>query len=334
MEIKMQISLSNKFRITPTLIILAITSLVFSLASSFLFGELMLPLSTAALAALFVLEGGRRRIFSIAVPLLAIAADLIIHGTLSYLALEATVLAIVIALFFLQGSKAECAFWLTLTVSLFVVFAMVLAAYQATGAFDFDAFIDYYISLYETVEEWFTELFREVIASYGDAAEGIDPSMASTLLGTMASVIPSTIMIFGFAVAGVSLKIFSRILRTLCDVESRAHISAWRFVLPTPIYVAFWVAALLNLFVGLSGASSMFSIVVLNVYNLLLYVFVYIGFGVVIDFLTALFKKRSLAILVTVGAFILFSTLAVELIAYFGASVVFYRKRGIGGKNL
>ena len=330
----MQISLSDKFRTIPTLIILALLSLVASVASSFLFGDLLLPLTAATLAVLFVLEGGRRRIFSIAVPLLAIAADLLIHGTLSYLALEATVLAIIIAMFFLQGSKAECSFWLALAVSLFVLFAMVLVAYQQTGVLELDAFLDYYIGLYKEVEAWFTELFREVIASSGDAAEGIDPSIASTLLSTMASIIPSMIMVFGFAVAGVSLKIFCRILRFLSDSESAERISAWRFALPTPLYVAFWVAAALNLLSGLFGTTGMFSIVVLNVYNLLLYVFAYMGIGVVVNLLTSIFKKRSLAILAVVGAFIAFSSLAIELIAYFGASVVFYRKRDTGGKNL
>ena len=78
----------------------------------------------------------------------------------------------------------------------------------------------------------------------------------------------------------------------------------------------------------------MFGIVVANVYNVLLYVFVYVGLGVVIGFLTALFKKRSRAILVMVAAILFSGAFAIELIAYFGASFVFFRRRDNGEKNL
>ena len=334
MEIQMQIFLSNKFKTTPTLIVFAVLSVLFSATSILLLGELMLPLSAASLAILFVLESGRRRIFSIAIPLIAIAADLILHGGFSYLAIETTVLAVIIVMFFLRGSKAECAFWLTLTTSIFVIFAMVLAAYLGTGVLSLDAFIDYYIGIYEMVEQLIVQVFEEAVAVAGTNLDGVDPSVIPAILSAMASLIPSVIIVFGFAVAGVSLKLFSRALRFLCDDESRARISEWRFALPMPLYIAFWVAAALNLFSGILGTDGMFNIVVMNVYNVLLYVFVYVGFGVVVDFLTTLFNKRSLAIVATFAAIIFMGSIAIELIAYFGASSVFFRRGGIDGKKL
>ena len=330
----MQISLSDKFKTLPTVIVFAVLSILFSATSLLLLGELMLPLSVASLAILFVLESGRRRIFSIAIPVIAIAADLILHGVFSYLALETTVLALIIAIFFLRGSKAECAFWLTLATSLFVVFAMALAAYQSTGVLSLDAFIDYYIGIYETIEKVIVEAFEEVRATAGTSLDGVDPSIIPALLSTMASLVPSMIIIFGFAVAGVSLKLFSGVLRFLCDDENRARISEWRFALPMPIYIAFWIAAVLNLFSGIFGTDGMFNIVVMNVYNVLLYVFLYVGFGVVVDFFTTFFKKRSLAIVVTLAAIMFMGSIAIELIAYFGASSVFFKRRGIDGQNL
>lgn len=330
----MQISLSDKFKTLPTVIVFAVLSILFSATSLLLLGELMLPLSVASLAILFVLESGRRRIFSIAIPVIAIAADLILHGVFSYLALEATVLAVIIAIFFLRGFKAECAFWLTLVTSLFVVFAMALAAYQSTGVLSLDAFIDYYIGIYEMIEKVIVEAFEEVRATAGTSLDGVDASIIPALLSAMASLVPSMIIIFGFAVAGVSLKLFSGVLRFLCDDENRARISEWRFALPMPIYIAFWIAAVLNLFSGILGTDGMFNIVVMNVYNVLLYVFLYVGFGVVVDFFTTFFKKRSLAIVVTLAAIMFMGSIAIELIAYFGASSVFFKRRGIDGQNL
>ena len=333
----MQISLSDKFKTQPTIIVFSALSILFMAASLLLIGELMLPLAVATMAIVFVLENGKRRIFSIVIPAVAIAADVIIHGTFSYLALEATILAVIIAMFFLRGSKAECSFWLTLTVFIFSLFSMALLAYSETNTFDVDAFIDYYIGLYETAEALMLAAFEEAMATAGtgiDGISGIDSSLIPTLLSRIASLIPSIIIVCGFVIGGVSLKIFSAILRLICDEESRVRISAWRFVLPKTMYVAFWVSAALNLIAGLLGDSGMFSIVVSNVYNVLLYVFVYVGLGVVVSFLTALFKKRSRAIFAMVAAFILLGALAIELIAYFGASFVFVRRRDHGDKNL
>ena len=177
-------------------------------------------------------------------------------------------------------------------------------------------------------------VLEEAMATAGTGLESIDPALIPTLMSSMASLIPSIIIILGFILGGVSLKIFTGALRLICDEESRARISDWRFALPKTMYFAFWVVAILNLLSGLFGASGMFSIVVANVYNVLLYVFAYVGLAVVVGFLTALFKKRSLAILATVAAIIFLGALAIELIAYFGASFVFVRKRDRGEKNL
>ena len=330
----MQISLSDKFKTQPTIIVFSVLSILFIVASLLFVGELMLPLAVAAMAIVFVLESGKRRIFSIAIPAVAIAADVILHGTFSYLAFEVTILAVVVAMFFLRGSKAECSFWLTLTVFIFSLFSMALLAYSETNTFDINTFVDYYIGFYKALEELMVAAFEEAVATAGTGVEGVDSSVIPMLLSTAATLIPSIIIVFGFVVGGVSLKIFSAILRLICDEESRARISAWRFTLPKTMYIAFWAAAALNLIAGLVGDSGMFSIVVSNVYNVLLYVFVYVGLGVVLGFLTALLKKRSRAILVMVAAFIFLSALAIELIAYFGASFVFVRRRDHGGKNL
>ena len=184
MEIQMQISLSDKLKTLPTIIVFAVLSILFVAASLFLFGELMLPLASAALAILFVLENGRRRIFSIAIPLVAIAADLIIRGIFSYLALETTVFAVIIAMFFIRGSKAECSFWLTLTALLFSLFSMALIVYSETKAISLDAFLDYYIGLYNELEKMLVPVLEEAMATAGTGLESIDPALIPTLMSS------------------------------------------------------------------------------------------------------------------------------------------------------
>ena len=334
MEIQMQISLSHKYKPQYTLLVLAAMSISLLVPSILLLREMLLPLAVAILATIFVLEDGRPRIFSIAVPLVSIAVDLVSTGMFAYLAIETTIMALIIAIFFLRGSKAECSFWLTLTASLFWILFMAILAYDKTDVLSLDAFLDYYVGLYEEAEKMIVDLFKSVMEVAGTNLEGFDIAEIPALLSAVISLIPSMIIVFGFLVGGVSLKLFSIALRIICDEESTARISAWRFFLPRTLYVAFWVAAALNLVSGLFGGGGTFAIVVANVYNVLLYVFAYVGLGVVIGFFTALFKKRWLAILVTVAAILSFGALAIELIAYFGASFVFFRRRDRGEKNL
>ena len=110
MENPMQISLSPKHRAVPTLLIFAAIALMTSVMSTLLLGEIIIPVAAAALAAVFLLERGRARVFSIVTPVLMIAADVLCRGVLSYLAIEITLLAIILAIFFLRGAKCECAF--------------------------------------------------------------------------------------------------------------------------------------------------------------------------------------------------------------------------------
>ena len=333
MENPMQISLSPKHRAVPTLLIFAAIALMTSVMSTLLLGEIIIPVAAAALAAVFLLERGRARVFSIVTPVLMIAADVLCRGVLSYLAIEITLLAIILAIFFLRGAKCECAFWLTLTAALFVVVSMVLASYVATKQLSVDAFLDYYIGIYDVALEGFTEIFKETSILFGIPSDKADPAMASAILESIASLLPSVAIIFCFAIAGLSLKLLSSMLSLVVSEESRKFISAWRFALPAIIYYSFWVALAVDFLLGIFGASGIFAVAVSNVYTVLLYVFAYVGLGVVVTMLSALFKSRPLAILATIGTFVVFGALAVELVAYFGAAIVFFGRPGRDTEN-
>lgn len=328
MEKSMQISLSQRYRPLPTLFVFAALSLIASVTSILLLGELMIPIASAALASLFVLEKGRIRVFSIAVPVIAVASDLLYRGATSYLALEIVLLAVILAISFLRTEKSECAFWLTLTATAFIAVSMVLAAYSVTKELSMDSFLDFYIGMYEDIEERFISVFPDIAVMFGVTSENADPSVATALLESMVSILPSVAIIFAFAIAGITLKIHSMMLRLVADDESEKRIKAWHFALPSAIYYAFWIALTLKFFLELFGGVGSFAVVVANVYNVLLYVFAYVGFAIVVAMLSALFKSRPLAILATVGTVLLFSGLAIELIAYFGAACVFFGKRG------
>ena len=317
----------------PTLLIFAALALMASAMSILFLGELAIPLAAAALSAVFLLERGRARIFSLIIPVVIFVLNVLIYGVLSYLSLEIIAMALILSHFFLKSSKSESAFWLTFVSTAFSVLAMALVAYLQTKQLSVDSVIDFYLAMYADVEAMFVESFADMSILFGVTADQATAEIAVTVLRSIASIIPSIIIIFAFAMGGVALKLQCIMIGAVADDEVKEKLGFWRFSLSTPIHYAFWIFLLLKFVFELSGATSVFAITVMNIYNVLLYVFAYLGLGVVISMLTKWLKKRSLAILATVGAIFLFSGLAIEIIAYFGAAFVFYIKKKTDGNK-
>ena len=330
MEKPMQISLSQKYKILPTLLVLGAIALAASVLSILALGELMIPIAAAALSAIIVLERGRAPVFSIVLPALIIALDVFCRGAMSYLSLEITVLALILALGFIRTPKSECAFWMTATSVIFTVVSLALSAFAETGTLSLDSFVNFYVGIYEEIEDSFVKAFPEMSAAFGISSELADASTASALLRAMASMIPSVAIILAFAISGVTIKLQTLILGIVCDDEGKGKLAGWRFALAPVVYYAFWIVLVLHFLVDVLGTVGAYAIAVTNIYNVLLYVFAYVGLGIVVSMLTMLFKRRSLAILATVLALVIFSGLAIELIAYFGASAVFFGRRRAG----
>ena len=327
MEKPMQISLSPKYRMLPTLVIFAALALMSSGCSILLFGELAIPLASAALSAVFLLERGRKRIFSIALPVIILGLNVAFYGIYSYLALEIIFLALILSVCFLKTEKSESAFWLTLVTTVFFAVSMVLAVYAETKQLSLDAFMDFYLGLYEEIESMFVESFSEISILFGIDSDKADADLAASVLRSFASIIPSIIIIFAFAMSGLALKLQSLMMRAVTDEDTKKRVCEWRFALASPIYYAFWGALILNFIFDLSGNVGVLAVTVANIYNVLLYLFAYLGFGIVVRILSTPFKSRKLAILATLGALLLFGGFAIELIAYFGAAFIFYDKR-------
>jgi len=125
----------------------------------------------------------------------------------------------------------------------------------------------------------------------------------------------------------VTLKLFSLLISSCGDDSAKKQMTEWRFHIEGLLNYVFWVLALISIFIG--STDSVFAVVIINLYNIFLFVFAYIGLKVVGYLLSELFKNRVLAALAIVGGLVVFSTLAVELLAYFGAASVFFRiKKG------
>jgi len=324
----MQLVLNVKRKPIATLIILCLLAAASSLMASLLFGELILPVASAFLGALFVFDSGNKRVISIITSLVIIAVDLILSEGISYVGIEIFAVALIIAVAARRGvSKAECAFWVTFTVTAFILVAMILAAYVDMKTISFDSFLDYYIELAESLREAFVSGALKVLSSAGDTAPKISAEDLAVAFDSMLSIVFSTAVIFAFFLAGVTLKLFSLLISSCGDDSAKKQMTEWRFHIEGLLNYVFWVLALISIFIG--STDSVFAVVIINLYNIFLFVFAYIGLKVVGYLLSELFKNRVLAALAIVGGLVVFSTLAVELLAYFGAASVFFRiKKG------
>lgn len=325
----MKVNLNSKYKPTSALLLLTVISVALSLGASLL-GEIILPFATAALALLYV-NVGNRKIFAIVATTMILVTDTILNGALSYVGVEICILSFVIVIALaVKASKAETSFWLSAVVLIFFVIVSALAVWSATGEISVDGYFDYYIELYKSLRDVFVDT---IVASTKNTpyAELITEESAAELFGSFASILPAVLMVIAFAISGVTLKLLSGALAKISDPDTKEWVSGWHFKISGIITLAFWVLVVINLFTA--SEDSMFAVVVANLYTVLMMIHAYIGFKVVKLFFARVFKNRALALLTIVGILLFFNSLAIELLAYFGASNLFFANRYDGGDN-
>ena len=139
MELRLKASADNiKPRCT-----MAVMALALGLLSALLgqLGMLLIPLVCAPLAVVLMLERGRRRVLSVALPILLIGIDALFNGIYSFSCLCAVGVSLLIFLsastgFFTKGDSAVAA---VIFVSLIAFFTVILYGCLLIGSLDFGA---------------------------------------------------------------------------------------------------------------------------------------------------------------------------------------------------
>lgn len=310
-------------------ILCAVLSVVSGTLGSF-FGELFLAPTVALLAALFLFESGDKRIFSFIAPSLIVIINVFIGGFFSVLGIGPLILAFILYFMYLKGrGKSECVVALTLTVAALILVSLYLAAVNMTGSFDFDTVKNFYVDMYEAVKADFIRQMDELQSLNPGVTEPIftEEELNLLFLGIAGQLI-SVLAVISFVITGVMLKAFSAIVYRF---EKEPHvIVGWRFRV-TNVFAYFYAALLfLNLFIG-SGLG-VFELAVVNLYNIFMVVFAYFGFLVAREFLSR-GRGRGFASAVLIGAIILLSALAVQLLSLAGLIFTFIDNKHNRVKN-
>lgn len=314
----MENKLKNSLSTNKTLLLI---SLLVILSGTFacVLGEIMIPVIVGLLAALYLFD--KKHTFSIVVSLVVIVlnvAAMILTLTVSIFAPASIILSTILCSAYKGSqSKADTAYIMMVISTAFSLVSYLLFAMIEQGSFTINAAIEYYTILVHELRDIFVRAFMDLYASSGMDVAG---ETVVALFNAQINMIISYLLIGGFIITGLSMKLFGSIVGK-CS-EDNTKIQNWRFS-ATRIYAYFYVALILaSLFT--TSTDSIFAISVLNLYNIFLVVFAYIGYKVMLKIIGR--KMRPVyATIILIVVIILFSSIAAQILAALGVLFILRR---------
>lgn len=316
----MKNELKKNLTYNKTMLTLSILCIVFGL-STLLITEIAVPITAAFLSAVFLFEKEGKRRFSYAVSI----ALVIINGLMffipnhpsTFFSLMVIPFALIMYRAYLKGTeKAEAAFAMTAVGALVIVLTLIAAPMIAYAKFDFDVVVAFYKELYALLREELVLAINETLASIPaqNSPLMIDISKIDALLKQQINMLISYVIIFAFLLVGAAFKCFSLIVSRCID--NVKEIFLWRFKTSNVFAYFYFILAIATFFI--TSADSVFSITVLNLYNVLMLVYCYVGFNVAVAYLSK-GRRPVLAFIIVLLAIAFFFIYAIELLAAIGA---------------
>lgn len=280
-------------------------------------GITLLPILSALLVLLFVAERSVKPILSFAVPSVLIILDLVWSGLYSISSATAVLVAVLVYFSLSKAimSKGECALALTTIVSLSIGAMLIFAAFYEIGKVDFAGALEYYQGIISENRAAFIEEFDKYLP------EGIDPELAklfdAEMLGAMydsyMNIMISFVVIVAFLLVGLMFKLLGLLLAKA--LVAPRDLKLWHFEL-SPIFAYFYLLLyVLGLF--FSG-TDIFSVSILNLTNIFMFIFAYVGFIFALVYLRRRLRSKLGAVLLLLVAVLMLYSLAISLLSFLG----------------
>jgi hypothetical protein len=283
-------------------------------------GFLLMPLLAAPLAVVFIAEIDSGRIFSIVVPILVVALDVAFNLCYSFNCISAVLVAVIIYLAVRYGflAKSESAILaLVLASAIAVVSFFMLGCFHA-GSFDFEKVMTLYNEIIAQLETFWTDAMKQYILAdeTGELATLLTDGVISEMFALAVNSAFSLLVGAVFLAVGLSYKLFERMM--IKRTAFPEALAAWRFSL-TPVYAVFYIAlAVFSMF----AEGDAFGIVILNLNNIFMFIFAYLGYLFASAFLRMRTRIRSAKMLLIL-AILMFSSTAVSILSYVGVFATF-----------
>ncbi len=300
---------------TNTTLFLTVLAIAFSTFASLL-GEPFIPFASALVAAIFVTDLTPRRIASIVVSVVILLVNCLIGGFVSVIGLEILMISSITVLAFKhRRSKAEAALVLTVLIAVCTVISLIFGAMNATGVYTLESVKNFYGDMLDKLRQTFTSMTESYLAALPskNGAVTVPTEDISAVFDAMIGGIVGVLIVVAFAVAGFSLKIFTSIMRRLTPDDE--FVLNWRFSTPPSYAYFYFVLYLLSIFLRGNGA---LALTVANLSTVFMAVYAYVGFDGIVSIASQKFG-RAKTLTVALIAILFFSTLAMQLLALFGA---------------
>lgn len=311
--------LDNLFKRNNMILLWSLITVACGAVSGF-FGDAMMPVAAALLAYVTLIDSSPKKAVSILTATVTAVASVILfyllNGFWSPVGIEIVAVAVVLWYTYSRNiSKAGSAAISTAVIAIFAVLSLALLAMGLEKEYSIAAVSRFYTELYSAMREYFVTQIDTFLESYMSANNGT-PSLAinaEELFDAMASVMISVFIITAFFLAGFTYKIFGLI--TLRFAEDKEKSLKWRFVTPS-LYAYFYIVLIiLQLLVGASD--DVLAIAVINLYNVFMFVYAYVGFNCAHAMLLTR-RSSGFAWLILILATVTFSSLAIQILSMLG----------------
>ena len=249
--------------------------------------------------------------------MLANIAGLLVGLTFSTFGASAITLAFVMSFAYKQKhQKSDAAFYMTIAAALFGLISCAILAMRVSGNYTFDGVIDFYAKISSTLRDNFISLLLEAYTSAGII---IEPDLLGEIYDLQMNMIISYIFIAAFIIVGLSFKLFGFIVK---KASGNDQISSWRFFTTNLYAYSYVILTIITMFI--SNMDTVLSVTAFNLYYIFMVIYAYIGFNVLVELLSKRLR-RGAGIILLVIALLIFSTIAIQLLAVVG--VIFTIRR-------
>lgn len=317
--------LKSSYSYSKVMLTLSFATLLFGLGYC-LFGDIMLPFAVSSLATLFVLEKPNKRFLSYLIPAIPVITATLIYGLFALITVQYIIYALILALTYrLSGTKASAAFYLTFLMALFTVLSLYISGAIAEQSLSFVRVIDHYSDVFTALKAKIVDFAAAytVTAKDGSVVHPILPEEASAYVDLASRLAVSLIGILAFLITGISIKLFKSFI---LHYSKYGILKSFSHFLPSNTAAYVYVSvSILTIF---TGTTDIIDLTILNVSQILMIVFAYMGIQYV-SMIGKMSGRKSTVILGLIAAIFLLSTLAVQMLSYLGVWITIGTNRSL-----
>ena len=191
-----------------------------------------------------------------------------------------------------------------------------LSAFLITDSFNIETVVDFYINEIEAIKEEFVKIMLEFSNGIKENSEPLfEESQLIELFDATTDLLISYFVIIGFSLAGVAFKIFDFVNKKMISADYGTR--HWSFSTSQTFVLFYYAIALVSMFV--SNTSGVFSMTVMNLFAVFMFVYAYIGYKFVSNMLTGMLGKAALSKFIVICVVFFFSAFSIQMLSYIGA---------------